>query len=85
MKTTESITKKYVINKNLVVTVKSDPIEQDGMVETWKNTITVKSTIEKLNPIEFDNGEAIQEYIDTLKFEDPQMSLLEQNEDESTK
>jgi hypothetical protein len=81
MKTTESVTKKYVINKNLVVTVKSDPIEQDGMVETWKNTITVKSVIEKLNPIEFEKGEAIKEYIDTLKFEDPQMSLLDQDDD----
>jgi hypothetical protein len=53
------------------------------MVETWKNTITVKSTIEKLNPIEFDNGEAIQEYVNTLTFEDPQMSLLEQNENDT--
>lgn len=84
MKTTETITKKYVINKNLVVTVKSDPIEQDGMVETWKNTITIKSVVEKLNPIEFEKGEAIQEYVDTLTFEDPQMSLLEQDDDDRT-
>lgn len=82
MKTTETRTKKYKINKDLIVTVKSDPIEQDGMVKTWKNTVTIKRVIEKLEPMSFKDGDAIAEFVGTLDFDDPQQSLLPEDENE---
>lgn len=79
MKTTETITKKYQITKDLVVTVKSDPIAQDGMVETWKNTVTIKKVVEKLDPLSFKDGDAIAEFVGEMDFDDPQMSMLDED------
>ena len=81
MKTIETCTKKYKINKDLVVTIKSDPIEQDGQIETWKNTITVKHTVEKLDPMKFKDVAAIREFLDNLDMQDSQLPLIP-NEDE---
>lgn len=83
MKTTETRTKKYKINKDLIVTVKSDPIEQDGMIETWKNTITIKHTVEKLDPMKFKDVAAIREFMDNLDMQDSQLPLIpDETEDE---
>lgn len=77
MKTTETITKKYQISKDTVVTVKSDPIQQDGMTETWKNTVTIKHVTERLDPLSFADNDAIAEFVGTLDFDDPQLKLLD--------
>ena len=88
MKTTETRTKKYKINKDLIVTVKSDPVEQVyqyepyGMVETWKNTITIKHTVEKLDPLKFKDVAAIREFMDGLDMQDSQLPLIPEDEDD---
>jgi hypothetical protein len=81
MKTIETRTKKYKINKDLIVTVKSDPVEQDGQVETWKNTVTVKHTVEKLDPLKFKDVAAIREYLDNLDMQDSQLPLIPLDDD----
>ena len=80
MKTTETITKKYTISKDTVVTVKSDPIMQDGKIETWKNVITIKHVSERLDPMSFEDNDAIAEFVGTLDFDDPQLKLLDERE-----
>jgi len=80
MKTTETITKKYTISKDTVVTVKSDPVKQDGATETWKNVITIKHVAERLDPLSFEDNDAIAEFVGTLDFDDPQLKLLDERE-----
>lgn len=82
MKTIETRTKKYKINKDLTVTIKSDPIEQDGQIETWKNTVTVKHTVEKLDPMKFKDVAAIREFLDNLDLQDSQLPLLPQDDED---
>ena len=82
MKTIETRTKKYKINKDLTVTIKSDPIEQDGQIETWKNTVTVKHTVEKLDPMKFKDVAAIREFLDNLDLQDSQLPLIPQDEED---
>lgn len=84
MKTIETRTKKYKINKDLIVTVKSNPVEQDGQIETWKNTVTIKHTVEKLDPLKFKDVNAIREYIDNLDMQDSQLPLIPLEEDDDT-
>lgn len=77
MKTQESITKKYTISKDIVVTVKSDPVKVDGITETYKNTVTIKRIVEKLEPMSFNDNDEISEFVKSTDFTDPQQKLFE--------
>ena len=77
MKTQETTTKKYIISKDIVVTVKSDPVKVDGVTETYKNTVTIKRVVEKLEPLSFGDNEAIAEFVKAIDFTDPQQKLFD--------
>ena len=73
---TESV--KYQPNDKVTVTVANKPQESDGFVE-YKRTVTIK--IDEgwdSEKISFATDEDIAKYIETVDFEDPQQSLLDE-------
>lgn len=85
MKTQESNSKKYLIRKGTTVTIKNEPQKtENGVVETYKATVTLKHSVEKLQPLDFSDNDEIAQFIGNINFDDPQMKLgIEDESDQS--
>lgn len=76
-KTLKEVTK-YSPNKKVTVTVTNTPVLEDEVVTGYKRAVSIainEGTDEE--KLVFKNDDDIAKYIETVEFEDPQQSLLE--------
>lgn len=70
---TNLIIKKYDLNKNTTVTVKSQLVK--GSVDLYQNKIIVEHTTADNKPLTFPTVPALEEYVRSIDMEDDQQEL----------
>lgn len=69
----------YQPNKKVKATVTNTPVYEDEVVTGYKRsvTITVNEGTDD-NKLEFKGEDGLAKYVETVEFEDPQQSLLDE-------
>lgn len=70
---------KYTPNKKVTVTVTNTPQLEDGILTGYKRAVSIAiNEGEEASKLEFNNDDSLAKYIETVDFEDPQQSLLDE-------
>lgn len=77
---TNSITKKYDINRNTSVTIKSKLVK--GSVDLYMNTIVVEHSTADPQPLTFPTLPALEDYIKAIDMAEDQQELQFGRDDE---
>ena len=70
---TNLIIKKYNLNRNTTVTVKSQLMK--GSVDVYQNKITIEHETADTKPLTFPTVPALEEYVKSIEMEDDQQEL----------
>lgn len=72
-------TTKYTPNKKVIVIVTNTPQLEDGILTGYKRAVRIAiNEGEEAGKLEFKEDDALAKYIETVDFEDPQQSLLDE-------